>query len=312
MTEQRALDFEALVAAARAQIPGYCPEWTDHNPSDPGITLVELAASFVEMLLFQAEQVTDASRLAFLRLLEGPAYELPAGEDLGRALDVAVCRLREVYRAVTPDDYALLIREQWPATPAALALGPAGRVARLHVLPERDLTRDDETAPAPGHVSVVVLPPGDGRRLDPPLALLAGLHAFLEQRRLLTVQTHVVGPTYVRLGVTARVYADDDIDEPVLDARVRAALAELFAPHAWPFGRPAFASEVLARLDAVPGVDFIEHLALVPADPARAILDGPDTIGVRLAAHELFDLDPALVQLTVFARAGGTWIPYSP
>lgn len=312
MTERSVLDFDTLVAVARAQIPGYCPEWTDHNPSDPGITLVELAASFVEMLLYQAEQVTDGTRLAFLRLIEGPARELLDGEDLDRALDDAVRRLREVYRAVTPDDFALLVREQWPTTGAAQALGADARVARIHVLPERDLGRDDKTGPAPGHVSVVVVPPGGGRRLAPPLALLAGLHAFLDQRRLLTVRTHVVGPSYVRLCLTAKIYADDDVDEPVLDARVRAALAEFFAPLAWPFGRPAFTSDVLARLDAIPGVDFVEDLALACDDPTRLVHDGPDVIAVRLAADELLDLDPALVHLTVYARAGGTWIPYSP
>lgn len=312
MTEPNALDFDTLVAVARAQIPGYCPEWTDHNPSDPGITLIELAASFVEMLLFQADQVTDGARLAFLRLLEGPAHELAAGDDLEGALDRAVRRLRETWRAVTPDDYAQLIREQWPAAATALGLGPAGRVARFHLLPERDLERPDKTGPAPGHVSLIVLPPGDARKLAPPPALLAGLHAFLEQRRLLTVHTHVVGPSYVRLGLTARVYATSDVDQPVLAARVLAALTQLFAASSWPFGRAVFHSDVLAHLDAVPGVDFVEDLALLPEDPTRLLLDGPDPIGVRLAAHELVDLDPALVKITVYSRAGGTWIPFSP
>ena len=30
---------------ARALIPRYAPEWTDHNDSDPGITLAQLLAS---------------------------------------------------------------------------------------------------------------------------------------------------------------------------------------------------------------------------------------------------------------------------
>jgi len=54
------------------RIPVYTPEWTDHNPSDPGITLLELFAFLGENLLFRFNQVPEATRLAFLRLLQVP------------------------------------------------------------------------------------------------------------------------------------------------------------------------------------------------------------------------------------------------
>ena len=37
--------YADLTAEARALIPSLCPEWTNHNPSDPGITLIELGRS---------------------------------------------------------------------------------------------------------------------------------------------------------------------------------------------------------------------------------------------------------------------------
>jgi predicted phage baseplate assembly protein len=55
-----------------ARIPVYAPEWTDHNPSDPGITLVELFAFLAENLLFRFNQIPDATKLAFLQLLDLP------------------------------------------------------------------------------------------------------------------------------------------------------------------------------------------------------------------------------------------------
>lgn len=55
-----------------ARIPVYAPEWTDHHPSDPGITLVELFAFLGENLLFRFNQIPDATKLAFLRLLDIP------------------------------------------------------------------------------------------------------------------------------------------------------------------------------------------------------------------------------------------------
>lgn len=54
------------------RIPVYAPEWTDHNASDPGITLIELFAYLGENLLYRFNQIPDATKLAFLNLLKIP------------------------------------------------------------------------------------------------------------------------------------------------------------------------------------------------------------------------------------------------
>src|SRR5687767_965841 len=54
------------------RIPVYAPEWTDHNASDPGITLIELFAFLGENLLFRFNQIPEATKLAFLNLLQLP------------------------------------------------------------------------------------------------------------------------------------------------------------------------------------------------------------------------------------------------
>ena len=41
--------FEQIRDEAIRLIPQYCPEWTNYNPSDPGITLIEL---FIFVSLF--------------------------------------------------------------------------------------------------------------------------------------------------------------------------------------------------------------------------------------------------------------------
>ena len=64
-----------------ARIPVYAPEWTDHHPSDPGITLIELFAFLGENLLFRFNQIPDATRVAFLDLLQIPM--LPAAPATG-------------------------------------------------------------------------------------------------------------------------------------------------------------------------------------------------------------------------------------
>ncbi len=61
--------FQEIVNEARQLIPRYCPEWTDHNLSDPGITLIELFAWMMEMLLYRLNRVPDKNFVTFLDLI---------------------------------------------------------------------------------------------------------------------------------------------------------------------------------------------------------------------------------------------------
>ncbi len=61
--------FHDIVEEALSMIPRYAPEWTNHNPSDPGITLIELAAWMTDMLIYRLNQVPDKNYVAFLNLL---------------------------------------------------------------------------------------------------------------------------------------------------------------------------------------------------------------------------------------------------
>lgn len=58
-----------LVAELRALIPTYAPGWTDHNPSDLGITLIELFAWLGESILYRLNQTPVKNYVAFLNLL---------------------------------------------------------------------------------------------------------------------------------------------------------------------------------------------------------------------------------------------------
>ncbi len=64
------------------RIPVFTPEWTDHNASDPGITLLELFAFLGENLLYRFNQIPEAARLEFLRLLQIPLRPAVAANAL--------------------------------------------------------------------------------------------------------------------------------------------------------------------------------------------------------------------------------------
>lgn len=61
--------FEDLVAECILRIPRYCPEWTDYNPSDPGITLIELFAWLTDQMLMRLNKVPRRNYITFLELL---------------------------------------------------------------------------------------------------------------------------------------------------------------------------------------------------------------------------------------------------
>ncbi|GIV84425.1 MAG: putative baseplate assembly protein [Candidatus Roseilinea sp.] len=58
-----------LVDEARRRIIRYCPDWTDYNLSDPGITLIELFAWMTELIVYRLNQVPDKNYIRFLDFL---------------------------------------------------------------------------------------------------------------------------------------------------------------------------------------------------------------------------------------------------
>jgi predicted phage baseplate assembly protein len=94
-----------LVDEGRTLIPVYSPAWTDHNESDPGITMLELLAWIADSDIYRANRIPDKHTLAFLALLgispeppsaarapvqftlkSAPAVHLPASTELDAAM----------------------------------------------------------------------------------------------------------------------------------------------------------------------------------------------------------------------------------
>jgi predicted phage baseplate assembly protein len=61
--------FQDLVDDAKRLVQQRCPEWTDHNVSDPGVTLIELFAWMTDQLLYRVNRVPDRNYVKFLELI---------------------------------------------------------------------------------------------------------------------------------------------------------------------------------------------------------------------------------------------------
>ena len=61
--------FQDLVDDAKRLVQRRCPEWTDHNVSDPGVTLIETFAYLVDQVLYRLNRVPERSYVTFLELM---------------------------------------------------------------------------------------------------------------------------------------------------------------------------------------------------------------------------------------------------
>ena len=68
--------YQEIRDDAVKSIVKHCPEWTNHNSSDPGITIVELLSSMTEDIIMRLNRVPDKNYLAFLDLI-GVQQRLP-------------------------------------------------------------------------------------------------------------------------------------------------------------------------------------------------------------------------------------------
>lgn len=278
--------FDDLLADARALIPSLAPGWTNHNAADPGITLIELFAYLTEALIYRLNRVTDANRLSFLRLLNGPGWAPSADGDLGADIRATVMRLRQCDRAVTAADYELLARLADP------------RVARARCLPGAALDGP------PADVVVVVLPAREALPLDDPRRaiatlseIMAAVAAFLEPRRLLATKLRVAPPQTVEIALALTLNLTPDALPAAVAAAARAALQRFLDPWVggedgtgWPFGRALYHSEIHALLRGVPGVDHITRVAGRPEIESGGmpiLNDQGDRIGLRLGPDAL-------------------------
>lgn len=156
--------YQQLVDEAIQHIPSLEPAWTNFNPSDPGMMLLELAAWLTEMQIYRTERVPDASYWAFLRLLHGYGERRSFYRDLRtRTLDEAMRKtlkcLRQPFRAVTAADYATLVQTQWPYVPQARKLKGEGGIGQLKVIERCNCEpRAWQRREQDDHISLVIIP----------------------------------------------------------------------------------------------------------------------------------------------------------
>ena len=173
-------------------------------------------------------------------------------ESVEHARRQAPAEVRAVWKALTKDDYK------------ALAEGYPG-VAKAQVLDVNDCANIRYY-----QVNLAVAPRGGG----PPSALLKrDLAAFLESRKVITIEINLFEPVYRPVSIDAdiHVYSGEDLD--LVRRRMEQALRDYFDFERMNFGRAVPSSDLIALLDGVRGVSHAHLYA-----PARDVEVGAATI----------------------------------
>lgn len=196
--------WEELRDELLARIPSHTPEWTNHGPGDPGVTLLELFAFLGESILYRANRIPERNRLAFLSLLgrplhpgaparalvtferSAPASGTPTTSTLATGLELRAGKLAWHLDAgldVLPVDSVVCTKASVPLTTtdaaqyrrlyASLLSGPSAPIAVYRTTPlgPDGLRFGDRTVTVDGCVWIALL----ARKGDSPTATRAAL-----------------------------------------------------------------------------------------------------------------------------------------
>ena len=308
--------FADLVEEGRNMIPGLAPSWTDHNPSDPGITLLELFASVTEQLIYRTDRITNEHKNVFLRLIHPPGNDHifnPSGKVVVRssaqqrtvddALAAAIHSGRTETRAITAADYERLACNAGAVRARCLPRSKP-EYGKDNVL----VSIRQDTMDAIGHVTLIAAPPR-AKKEPPPIGdFLTGINTVLEKVTALTttvgssaatspVTLHVIQARSLRVTLAVELMCFDEyrVDK---EASVGAVVADMLKKYfdyetggpeqrGWPIGQVVYASAVYALISKVAGVDYIASLTLTSEDRSRQL----SANSVAPACYEYIDLD---------------------
>jgi hypothetical protein len=284
--------YADLVQEGIELLPRAAPDWTNHNASDPGITLLELFAYLTEIYLYRVDRVSTANKAKFFKLLVGVDETAKVGLDdevgpesaphVDAQLRHAIVGLHGLSRAVSAEDFAQLAKE------AVRETGYDAKVAGVYSYPRRNFAATsaaERQRDRPGHISVVFVP-ADPRLNGAEIAAIARvIKDRLEPCRLITCRVHVMPPRYVDLGVRVRA-AVAASGAAAVEQKIQKAIEDEY--RWWPLGRSLFNAHLYRRLSSINTMLRVSEIEWTHVDSTRLLRsETGDVVGVRLDEGEL-------------------------
>ncbi|MBN2487710.1 MAG: hypothetical protein JXA98_01630 [Methanosarcinaceae archaeon] len=261
--------YEELVDEMISSIPNYTDTWTDHNPSDPGITILELLSWIAETTLYRINRIPDGSYVNFLRLVAGAS----GIDDVKRALNDpyldrshrqileflreieegdkktiaemktnALRFMRSRYRAITESDFQRLAME---ATSDRGEGQAKVRRAIVYRSPDKD------------KVEIVIV--SDDR--DHYEELIPFVKDYLRPRTLIGTKIEVIQPVYTDVAIDIKAVCHHYTVPEKVEDNIRKRIMRLLDPFTggdgktgWPYRRPLTVYEIAQIVEETAGI----------------------------------------------------------
>lgn len=255
-------------------IPKYTDRWTNYNPSDPGITILELLSWIGETTLYRIDRMPEESYVNFLRLVAGAAgadevESLLKDPDVDRSHRKLLEFLKEIengtrktipeikaealdflssrYRAVTEDDFRELAIE---ATDSGIF---EAKVKRAIVYRSPDEEK----------VEIVIA----ADRQDKYKELIESVRNYLNPRALIGTIIEVKEPAYTGVAINIKIVCQPYARIDKVKENVRLRVSDHLDPFiggpekkGWPYGRLLTIYEIVQIVEKTDGVKLADSV----------------------------------------------------
>ncbi len=264
-------------------IPKYTDKWTNHNPSDPGITILEMLAWIGETILYRIDRIPEETYISFLRLVAGAAdledvKELLKDSDLDSSHRHVLELLKEVecgkeksveeikasvliflnshYRAVTEEDFRKLSIE---ATAETANLGNSSPKVKRAIVSAR--SRKVEIVVVPDvWVEYEGLPETEKEAKYE--ALIKKVYDYLYPRRLIGTIVEVKKPVFTPIKISIKIVSSTHVKFETVEEDVKSRIKNYLDPltggpegKGWPYGRLLTVYEISQVVEETEGVE---------------------------------------------------------
>ena len=276
--------YEEISREMVASIPKYTNKWTNHNPSDPGITILELLSWIAETTLYRMNVIPHESYVIFLRYVAGASgideverllkdphqdkyqrkileflKEIEEGHDktIQQIKTESLLFLKSRYRAVTEDDFRQLAIE------ATDMLGV--KVRKVIV----------EKAPDGNTVEIVLVPDKwkqyeeltESEKQSRYKELAGSVKDYLNPRMLIGTRIEVKQPVYSDIGIDLKVVCHNYAIAEKIEAHTKDRILQHLDPFVggdektgWPYRRSLSVYEIAQIVEETDGVKQVESI----------------------------------------------------
>ncbi len=267
-----------------SSIPRYTEKWTNYNPSDPGVTILEILAWIFDANLYRINRIPEESYINFMRLIAGASgkevnllleklrkdqnsdrYHIEIleflkkieenksiGQSTGDIHEMKAAALRFLnsnYRAVTQENFTTLAIE---ATQNRAKGEPKVKRAIIHGFPD-------------GKVEIIII----SDRRDKYNELIRIVKEYIEPRRLICTKIIVKEPVYSYIKIYIEVTCLPSSKSSITINKIRKSILDFLDPvrggdskKGWPYGRPVSIYELFHIIEKTSGVDHVNNIIL--------------------------------------------------